>query len=49
MTDLAVIFAGALAVMLIFGWLAITVLGRQRRLNARVERIGERARPLTSE
>lgn len=49
MTDLVVIFAGALAVMLIFGWLAMTVLGRQRRLNARVERIGERARPLTSE
>lgn len=49
MTDLLVIFAGTLAAMMIIGWLAITVLGRQRRLNARVERIGERARPMTRE
>jgi tight adherence protein B len=49
MTDLAVIFAGTLAALTIVGWLSITVLGRQRRLNARVERIGERARPLSTE
>ena len=49
LTDLIVIFAGTLAVMMIVGWLALTVIGRQRRLSARVERIGERARPLSSE
>lgn len=49
MTDLVVIFAGTLAALMIIGWLSMTVLGRQRRLNARVERIGERARPLTTE
>lgn len=48
MTELAVIFAGSLTVLLITGWLAITVLGKQRRLRARVERIGERARPMTA-
>jgi len=48
-TDLLVIFGGALSVMLIVGWLGISVLGRQRILNARVERIGERARPMTTE
>ena len=49
MTDLLIIFAGTLAAIMIIGWLAITVLGRQRRLNARVERIGERARPMSRE
>lgn len=49
MTDLVVIFAGTLAALTIIGWLSMTVLGRQRRLKARIERIGERARPLSSE
>lgn len=49
MTDLLVIFAGALVVLLIVGWLGISVLGRQRTLHARVERIGERARPMSVE
>ena len=48
MIELAVIFAGSLTVLLITGWLAITLLGKQRRLRARVERIGERARPMTA-
>jgi len=49
MIDLVVIFAGTLTVMMIVGWLGIGLLGRQRRLRARVERIGERARPLSVE
>ncbi len=48
MIELAVIFAGSLAVMLITGWLVMTVLGNQRRLRARVEKIGERARPMSA-
>ncbi len=48
MIELAVIFAGSLTVLLITGWLAMTVLGKQRRLRARVEKIGERARPMTA-
>ena len=43
MIDLAVIFSGSLAVLLIAGWLTMTVLGNQRRLRARVEKIGERS------
>ena len=48
MIDLAVIFSGSLAVLLIAGWLTMTVLGNQRRLRARVEKIGERARPMSA-
>ncbi|MBO6521979.1 MAG: type II secretion system F family protein [Rhodospirillales bacterium] len=48
MIELAVIFGGSLTVLLIIGWLLMTVLGKQRRLRARVEKIGERARPMTS-
>lgn len=48
MVELAVIFGGSLTVLLIVGWLLMTVLGKQRRLRARVEKIGERARPMTS-
>lgn len=49
MTDLLIIFGGALTVILVTGFLLISVLGKQRRLKARVDRIGERARPLTTE
>ncbi len=49
MMDLLIIFGGVLIVILVTGSLMITVLGKQRRLQARVERIGERARPLTTE
>ncbi len=49
MIELGVIFGGALVVMLLMGSLLLSVLGKQSRFKARVERIGERARPMSSE
>ena len=49
MIELGVIFGGALVVMLLLGSLLLLVLGKQRRFKARVERIGARARPMSSE
>lgn len=47
--DLLIIFGGALTVILVTGSVMISVLGKQRQLRARVDRIGERARPLSTE
>ncbi len=49
MTELAIIFAGVLAVMLLTGTLLLSVVGKQSRFKARVERIGERVRPMSNE
>lgn len=49
MMEMSIIFAGTLSVLLMTGWLLMNVLGKQRHLRARVERIGERARPMSSD
>lgn len=49
MTELAVIFGGAFATCVILGFLTVSVLGRQRRVQGRMERIALRSRPLSLE
>lgn len=49
MSEMIVIFAGVFMTCVLIGRLATTVLGRQRRLRGRVERITLRSRPLSLE
>ena len=49
MIELTVIFAGVFATCVILGFLTVAVVGRQRRIQGRMERIAVRARPLSLE
>lgn len=49
MTELLIVFSGALVVLVIIGSLLFSVLGNQRRMSARVARVGARARPMSVE
>lgn len=49
MMELTIIFGGVFATCVILGFLTVSVLGKQRRLHNRVERIALRSRPMSLE
>lgn len=49
MMELGIIFGGVFATCVILGFLTVSVLGRQRRVHGRMERIALRSRPLSLE